>query len=269
MKIVSWNINGFRAITGQNKQRRLDKITDNNKLLEYIQNENPDIICLQETKAHPEQINEDRRVIPGYTDYWYSCKIKKGYSGVVTYSKIKPEKVNTEFSEPKFDDEGRFIELDFGDFSIMNIYFPNGTSGMERVDYKLDFYDALFAYTGKLKAKGKKLIICGDYNTAHNEVDLARPKENVKNSGFMPIEREKIDWIVKNGYVDSFREFSKERGQYTWWSNRMGARDRNIGWRIDYHMVSENLMPSVKNSIHRPEVMGSDHCPIVIDVNIA
>ncbi len=237
-------------------------------LFDYINRQQPDVICLQETKAHREQIDEDKLAPDGYEGHWHSCSIKKGYSGVLTFTKIKPDKVNTEFSQPKFDGEGRFVELDFGDFVLMNIYFPNGTSGQARVEYKLGFYDALFNYAQSLRKKGKKVLICGDYNTAHKEIDLARPKENVGNSGFLPIEREKLDWVTGLGYVDSFRQFNKEGGNYTWWTARGGARDRNVGWRIDYHFVSEDLMPSVKNSYHQPDELGSDHCPIVIELDM-
>lgn len=265
MKIISWNINGYRAITGQNKKRKFDEATNDNHLFDYISQEEPDIICLQETKAHMEQIDEDKLAPIGYTPYWHSCSIKKGYSGVAVLSKHKPEKVNNKFSIDKFDGEGRFIELDYGEFVLMNIYFPNGTSGNSRVQYKLEFYDALFEYANKLKDNGRKLLICGDYNTAHEEIDLARPKENQNTSGFLRIERDKIDEIIAAGYVDSFREFTKEGEHYTWWSHRMRARERNVGWRIDYHIVTENFMPDVINSYHQPEQYGSDHCPIIID----
>lgn len=268
MKIVSWNINGIRAILGQNPKRKYDKIENDNKLFKYIDIEKPDILCLQETKAEESQINEDLRYPPGYVGYYNHCKIKKGYSGVVTFSKKEPLDVKYGFGIEKFDNEGRFIETDFGDFTLMNVYFPNGTSGRDRIDYKLEFYDALFAYSEKLRKKGKSIIICGDYNTAHNEIDLARPKENEKNSGFLPEERVKIDEILSMGYIDSFRKFESKGEKYTWWSNRGGSRERNIGWRIDYHMVSDNLMPHVTNSYHREDIWGSDHCPIIIELNL-
>ncbi len=149
----------------------------------------------------------------------------------------------------------------------MNIYFPNGTSGEHRVDYKLEFYDTVFDHAKKLIKKGRKLIISGDYNTAHNEIDLARPKENVENSGFLPIERVKLDWMVKNGYVDTFRHFNKDPGHYTWWTQRGNAREKNIGWRIDYHFVTKDLISKVKKVYHQPDVLGSDHCPVVIDID--
>lgn len=167
----------------------------------------------------------------------------------------------------RFDEEGRVLQTDFGDFVLFNIYFPNGGRGMDRVQYKLEFYDALFEYCEALRANGKRLLICGDYNTAHFEIDLARPKENVKTSGFMPEERVKLDWMAANGYVDTFRMFHSEGEQYTWWDQKFRSRDRNVGWRIDYHWVTADLVPLVKDSYHQPDVMGSDHCPVVIELD--
>lgn len=268
MKIISWNVNGYRAITGQNKKIRLDDVSYENKLFDYVKQENPDMICLQETKAEPSQIKEELIAPPGYEHHYNWCRIKKGYCGVVIFSKHKAKESKQEFGIEEFDQEGRFIEADFEDFVLMNVYFPNGQSGEKRLKYKLDFYDGLFGYANKLKKQGRKLIICGDYNTAHNEIDLARPKANKNTSGFMQIERDKIDEIIANGYVDTFREFSSEAEKYTWWSARFGARDRNVGWRIDYHMVTDDLMKNVTNSYHHDQVMGSDHCPIVIELDL-
>lgn len=266
MKIISWNVNGIRSILGQNPSKKFNTITKENKLFDFIEKENPDIICIQETKAEPEQLNDDLRFPPGYFGYFNPSKSKKGYSGVVTYSKIQPKSTNINIGIEKFDIEGRIVETDFEDFILINVYFPNGTSGMHRVDYKLEFYDALFAYLDKYRNEGRQLIVCGDYNTAHHEIDLARPKENVETSGFMPIEREKLDYIESIGYIDTFREYNKEPHHYTWWSNRARARENNVGWRIDYHFATENLMKDVKNSYHLPEVEGSDHCPIVLEI---
>lgn len=267
MKIISWNINGYRSVTGQNPKTKFGKkIYDQNDFFPYVEKEDPDVICIQETKSDQEQVREDLLAPPGYHYAYHSCRVKKGYSGVATFSKQKPTEKITDFSIPKFDHEGRFIETDFGDFSVLNIYFPNGTSGYHRVEYKLEFYDALFAYTQERRKKQPNLIICGDYNTAHKEIDLARPKENESTSGFLPEERVKLDEIVKMGYVDSFREFNKDGNNYTWWSQRGRARENNVGWRIDYHMVTEELMKDVKNSYHQPNEMGSDHCPIVLEL---
>ena len=265
-KIITWNINGYRAISGQNPKKKYDKVIQENKLFEYIEKEKPDIICMQETKASEEQINEELRYPPGYVGYYHSCSVKKGYSGVVTFSKKEPKNVNLKIGIDKFDGEGRILETDFGDFVLFNIYFPKGYTDDPRLDYKMEFYDALFDYIEKLKKKGKKIIVSGDYNTAHQEIDLARPKENTNTSGFLQIERDKLDWMTEQGWVDSFRQFEKEGGHYTWWSQRGRARENNVGWRIDYHFITENLLPNLKNAYQQPEAEGSDHCPVVIEL---
>ncbi len=267
MKIVSWNINGYRSITGQNPSLVAGVKTFDNKLFDYINNENPDIICLQETKSDIEQIREDLIAPEGYYHYYHSCRRKKGYSGVATFSKIKADNSEQNFSVEEFDNEGRLIRTDYGEFTLLNIYFPNGTSGSDRVDYKLRFYDELFKYLKKLESDGRKVLVCGDYNTAHKEIDLARPKENANTSGFLPEEREKLDEFFDMGFVDTFRMFNKDADNYTWWSARFRARDNNVGWRIDYHCVSDNLKDKVKNSYHQNQQMGSDHCPIVIELD--
>lgn len=268
MKIISWNINGIRSLIGQNPSKSFDKVSNENKLFDYIEKEQPDIICLQETKAEAEQIKEELRFPPGYYGYFNHSKAKKGYSGVVTYTKNKPLDYISDIGEEKFDREGRIMQTEFADFILFNVYFPNGTSGQERVDYKLEFYDYLFDYIEKIRKSGKPIIVCGDYNTAHYAIDLARPDENIKTSGFLPEERVKLDDIIKLGYVDTFRQFSKEGSQYTWWSNRARARENNVGWRIDYHFVTENLMQAVTNSYHQADVLGSDHCPIILELSL-
>lgn len=268
MKIITWNVNGYRSIVGQNPSRRYDSITKENKLFEYIFSENPDIICIQETKATPEQIDEDKRVPQGYLAYFNSAKNKKGYSGVVTFSKIEPLRIEYLLGNEKFDSEGRVVRTDFEDFLLFNIYFPKGYEDSERLYYKLDFYDFLFDILLDIKKKQKNIIISGDYNTAHKEIDLARPKENINTSGFMPIEREKLDQLIALGFVDAFRLFCKEPNHYTWWSQRGRARENNIGWRIDYHFVSEELVPKIKNAYIQPNIMGSDHCPVVIELDL-
>lgn len=264
MKIISWNINGIRSILGQNPSKKYDKITKDNKLFEYILKESPDIICLQETKADMDQINVELRFPPGYEGIYHSCRRKKGYSGVVTFYKKQPISNEVNIGIEKFDEEGRIIASDFGDFILYNVYFPNGTSGQERIDYKLDFYDSLFNHIEKQRELGKKIIVTGDFNTAHNEIDLARPKENVNNSGFLPIEREKLDWIFSKGWTDTFRIFNKDGENYTWWSNRGGARENNVGWRIDYFVATNDLLPKIKDVYHQTDEQGSDHCPIIM-----
>jgi exodeoxyribonuclease III len=268
MKIITWNVNGYRSITGQNPSKRYDKVSKDNKLFAYIEIEKPDIICLQETKADESQIDDNLKAPEGYTGFYHSCKETKGYSGVATFTKIKPKSVNMEIGVEKFDDEGRVIELEFDKFILFNIYFPKGYAASERLDYKLEFYDRLFAFIKKPKYKNKKIIICGDYNTAHKEIDLARPGENHGTSGFMPVERVKLDWMVENGFIDTFREFSQETGVYSWWSQRGRARDNNVGWRIDYHFVTANLKDKLINCTYQPDIMGSDHCPVVLEINL-
>jgi len=267
LKIITWNINGYRAITGQNPSKRFDKISRDNKLFDFIYSQNPDIICLQETKADKEQIDESLRIPIGYFAYYHSCERKKGYSGVVTFTKIKPEKVNYKVGIEKFDVEGRLVETHFKDFILLNIYFPKGYTDSERLDYKMDFYEYIYKHLTKISKVNKNIIVSGDYNTAHNPIDLARPDENENTSGFLQIERDKLDKLVKMGYTDCFRHFIKEEGHYTWWSQRGRARENNIGWRIDYHFSSNSLKNKLKNCIQMPEIHGSDHCPVVLEIN--
>ena len=267
MKIItSWNINGYRSITGQNSSKRYDSVTKENKLFAYIDKFEPDIIALQETKAHPDQIQENLRSPEGYQAYYASSKIKKGYSGVVTFTKEKPLSVSDSINIPEFDDEGRIIETEFPEFAHFNVYFPNGNTSDERVKYKLAFYDALFKYIKQKYGSGKPVIVSGDYNTAHKEIDLARPNENKNVSGFLPIEREKMDEILDSGYTDSFRMFNKEPNNYTWWSNRARAREHNVGWRLDYHFVSSFASAAVSACKIQSDVPGSDHCPIELQI---
>ncbi|MFH1050221.1 MAG: exodeoxyribonuclease III [bacterium] len=266
MKIITWNINGYRAITGQNPSKRFDKVTKENKLFDFIKSEDPDIICLQETKASVEQIDEELKEPDGYLGYYHSCTSKKGYSGVVTFSKIKPEKINYKLGIEKFDIEGRAVETHFKDFILLNIYFPKGYTDSERLDYKLEFYDALYSHIDKLSKMNKNIMISGDYNTAHKPIDLARPQENENTSGFLKIEREKLDELINKGYIDCFRYFVKDGENYTWWSQRGRARDNNIGWRIDYHFCSNSLKNKLKYCKQMPEIHGSDHCPVIVEL---
>lgn len=268
MKIVSWNVNGLRSFNGQNPKRKYGKVFRKNKLFEYLEQENPDIMCIQETKSSPDQIKEELLHPMDYKGFYHWSKIKKGYSGVVTYTKYEPTKVVSDIGYEDYDIEGRIIQTDYDNFSLLNIYFPNGTSGQERVDYKLRFYNDVFDYIQKLRDKQPNILVCGDYNTAHKPIDLARPKENEDTSGFLPEEREKLDKITELGYIDTFRMFNSDGDNYTWWSNRGRARENNVGWRIDYHMVTDDLKSKVKKSYHQPDVTGSDHCPVVIELDI-
>lgn len=253
MLIYSWNVNGIRAV-------------DRKKALDWFYKEQPDVLCIQETKAHPEQLVSRLKEPPNYFSYFSSSEVKKGYSGVAIYSKIKPNKVEHGFGEKKFDQEGRILVAHYDDFVLMNIYYPNGGMGPERLQFKMDFYDYFLKNVDKLKKKGLNVIICGDFNTAHNEIDLARPKPNEKNTGFLPMEREWITKFISHGYVDIFRKMYPEKVKYTYWDLKTRARDRNVGWRIDYFFVSEGFEKKIKSTEIRNEIMGSDHCPLFIEL---
>ncbi|MGZ4856792.1 MAG: exodeoxyribonuclease III [Methanobacteriaceae archaeon] len=252
LKIVSWNVNGIRAVHRKG-------------FLNWFSEYKPDILCIQETKANRKQFPADIRNVDNYHLYISEAE-RKGYSGVATYTRIKPKKVQNGFDIPKFDGEGRTLITDYGDFVLFNVYFPNGKMSEERLCYKLDFYDVFLDYIDNLKDEGRNIVVCGDVNTAHKEIDLARPKENEKISGFLPVEREWIDRFLSHGYVDTFRRFNKEPEQYTWWSYRTRARDRNVGWRLDYFFINQEYMENIESSYILSEVMGSDHCPIGLDI---
>lgn len=253
LKLLSWNVNGIRAVHKKG-------------FIDWLLKENADIVCVQETKAHPEQLPKELISINGYQSFFSSSIVKKGYSGVAVYSKPEPIEVKYGFGISKFDDEGRILILDYKDFILFNIYFPNGKMSEERLQYKMDFYDAFLDYAYSLLKQGKKILVCGDVNTAHKEIDLARPKENEKTSGFLPIERQWIDKFLSHGFVDTFRMFNDQPGNYTWWDMQTRARERNVGWRIDYFFVSENFKENVMNAFILPEVLGSDHCPVGIEI---
>lgn len=253
MKIYSWNVNGIRAV---NKKGFADWIRTGNK----------DIVCLQETKAQENQLGFDLTHIEDFYSHFASAE-RKGYSGVVTYTKEKPLEVQYGLGNDKFDQEGRTLITKFPNFTLFNIYFPNGKRSKERLKYKMEYYEFLLKYLKELKKTEKNIIICGDVNTAHQEIDLARPKDNEKISGFLQIERDWIDKLLKAGFIDTFRHFYPEKkDQYSWWSMRTRARERNVGWRIDYFFISENLKKNLKNAEIHADVMGSDHCPISIDL---
>jgi len=248
VKLLCWNVNGIRAVRGKG-------------FLEWLYRESPDILCLQETKAHLEQLDEDLREPQGYYTYW-NYPERKGYSGVAIFTKEKPVSVVYDFGVTELEMEGRVVIAEYPEFMLFNIYFPNGKKDNIRLQYKMDFYDVFLNFADSLKADGKKLVVCGDFNTAHREIDLARPKANEKVSGFLPEERAWIDKFLAHGYIDTFRHFSKESEQYTWWDMKSRARERNVGWRLDYFFISENLLPSVSKAFIMPEVIGSDHCPV-------
>lgn len=250
MNIICWNVNGLRANV---KKGGFD----------WFLQQSPDFMCFQETKAHPEQLEEGVRNPLGYYSFFDHSKEKKGYSGVAVYAKEKPEKVDYGLGIEEFDREGRMLALFYKDFVLINCYFPNGGGGPERLDYKMRFYDEFLIYTEKQRKAGYEVIFCGDVNTAHTEIDLARPKENEKNTGFLPEERAWIDQVIHSGYVDIFREKNPhKKDAYTWWDLKTFARERNVGWRIDYFFITPGLVKKVKKANILATIMGSDHCPI-------
>lgn len=253
MRIVSYNVNGIRAAIRKG-------------FMEWLATDPADIICLQETKAMKEQVDTEELTKLGYEDYWYSAE-KKGYSGVAIFTKIKPDQVLYGNKMERSDTEGRVIRADFGDKTVVCAYFPSGTSGTERQTYKYQWLDEFYDYLNKLRKTRPNLIICGDYNICHKEIDIHNPVGNKKNSGFLPEERAWMDKFFDNGYVDSFRHFNKDPHHYTWWSQRFpSVRLENKGWRIDYISVTEPLAKSLKSAAIYPDVKHSDHCPIYLEI---
>ena len=254
IRALSWTVNGLRAVHKKG-------------FLDWFEKESPDILCLQETKADEEQLPSSLRHIEGYNVYFSSGE-RKGYSGVALYTKTKPDQVTHGFGVDAFDKEGRTLIADYGDFVLFNIYYPNGRSSEERLKYKMEFYDAFLEFANRMKQEGRSIVVCGDLNTAHKEIDLARPKANGTTSGFLPQERAWVDKFLSHGYVDIFREFNKSPEQYTYWDQMTKARERNVGWRIDYFFVDESFTEKVNAAYILPEVMGSDHCPVGIEINL-
>ena len=270
MKLISWNVNGLRAISRKG-------------LLSWLGMESPDILCLQETKAHPDQLGPELLDPAGYSASYAAAK-KKGYSGVGIWTRSENysgtfDTATSQACHPKlisppqsgirierFDTEGRVLTCDYKTFTLVNCYFPNSQRELGRLDYKLDFYDSILGYCNRLRRRQKRIVICGDFNTAHKEIDLARPKENRKNSGFLPEERAYLNRFIEHGYVDAFRHFHPEGGHYTWWSYLFDARVNNVGWRIDYFFVSQDLLDDLEDCCHLPDVQGSDHCPVVLKI---
>lgn len=255
MKITTWNVNGFRAVIKKDFLNSLSRL-------------NPDILCLQELKAKSEQVTENEIQIPGYTHIWNSAE-RPGYSGVGTYIKNEVSVVENNFGlgVEEFDVEGRVISTNTEKFILFNIYFPNGQRGQDRVDFKLRFYEKLLNICDAEHNKGKSIIITGDFNTAHNEIDLANPKENQKTSGFLPEERVWIDKFFDNGFTDAYRKLYPEKVEYTWWTYRFNARQRGIGWRLDYFLVSDHFVPKIKDVVIHNDILGSDHCPVTLEIN--
>lgn len=249
MRITTWNVNGLRAALTKGAW-------------DWVQQEQPDVLCLQEIKARPEQIpDEYRQKFNSHQVYW-NPSVKPGYSGVATFTSIPLLAVDYGIGRDEFDHEGRVIRTKFPGFYLFNVYFPSGQRGMDRVGYKLEFYSHLLNTCDQMHASGERLIICGDFNTAHNEIDLRYPKANQKTSGFLPEERAWIDTYLSHGFVDIYRVLFPDRVEYTWWTYLRNARKNNTGWRLDYFLISEALIPLVKDVIIHSDILGSDHCPV-------
>lgn len=253
-RLISWNVNGLRA-------------AEKKGFLDFVAREQADFFCLQEVKAIEGQLTPTLREIPGYYFYINSAE-RKGYSGTAIYTRYKPLSVAYGLGDEMFDSEGRTLILEYENFVLYNIYYPNGSARPERLQYKLDFYEVFHNHALKNMAAGKQIIICGDFNTAHQEIDLARPKENEKSSGFLPVERAFLDRFVASGFVDTFRQYEQSGGFYSWWDMKTRARERNIGWRIDYFYVSQDLAPKIKRASLMMDQQGSDHCPVVLEIDL-
>ncbi|GAB4521514.1 MAG: exodeoxyribonuclease III [Anaerolineales bacterium] len=251
MKIVTWNVNGLRAALRKG-------------VWDWLSTDPADVLCLQETRAFPEQLVDEQHALWEDWHVTWNPAEKAGYSGVATFARTPPLAASTGLGDERFDSEGRVIRTSHPGFTLFNVYFPNGGRGHDRVQYKLDFYARLLEICDDLRATGEQVIMCGDFNTAHQEMDLRNPKENAETSGFLPEERAWVSRYLEHGFVDVYRQRYPEREQYTWWTYRGGARRRNVGWRIDYFLVSEGLLPRVEDSIIHDDVTGSDHCPVTL-----
>lgn len=253
-KIISYNVNGIRSAMSKG-------------WLDWVRAAGPDIICLQEIKANPEQLDLTVFDEAGYKHYWYPAQ-KKGYSGVAILSKREPDHVEYGCGIKQYDDEGRVLRADYGEVSVMSVYMPSGSSGDERQAFKMKWLDDFQKYIDALKKKRQKLVISGDYNICHKPIDIHNPVSNANSSGFLPEEREWIDGFMKSGFTDTFRYFNQEPHQYSWWSFRANSRAKNLGWRIDYHLVSANLDKQLKRAAILPEAKHSDHCPILLEIDL-
>ncbi|MBU2761337.1 exodeoxyribonuclease III [Acidithiobacillus sulfurivorans] len=252
MRLYSWNVNGWRAACRKG-------------LRDWVKETGPDLLCTQESKADPAKLTDEESRLEGYGSCWAVAE-RAGYSGVSTFSKIPGQTSHAGLGIERFDREGRVVVTDCGDFDLYNVYFPNGKKDGERLAFKLDFYAAFLAHINQKAAAGRPVIFCGDVNTAHQPIDLARPKENQRISGFLPEERACMDQWQQAGWVDSFRHLHPDEARYSWWSQRTDARSRDIGWRLDYFWVHQSLLPRLRAAGIATEVMGSDHCPVWLEI---
>lgn len=254
MKIISYNVNGIRSALSKGLEA-------------WLEAEQPDVLCLQETKANPEQVDFGPFERLGYWHYWHSAE-KKGYSGVATFCRMEPTRVDAGCGIEAYDKEGRILRTDFGDWTLLNCYFPSGTSGEERQAFKMEFLDEFFAYAHALRRERPKLIVVGDYNIAHQEIDIHDPVGNKKSTGFLPEERAWMTTWFSSGFTDAFRHLHPDKVEYSWWTFRAGARGKNKGWRIDYQSVTDNLASSLRSAGHLAEVFHSDHCPVMVEIDL-
>ncbi len=253
MKIISYNVNGIRAAM-------------NKGLVDWLAKEQPDVLCLQETKAWPEQVDVAKFEQQGYHHYWESAE-KKGYSGVAIISKTEPVHIEFGCGIERYDFEGRVIRADYNDFSLMNVYMPSGTSGEERQTFKMQWLDDFYIYAHKIVEEVNQLIIVGDYNIAHEEMDIHNPKGNKNNSGFLPEERAWVTKFLESGFIDSYRYLNPDDQRYSWWTYRFNARSNNKGWRIDYQTTTKNITPRLKRADLLNDVVHSDHCPTLLEID--
>ena len=253
MKIITYNLNGIRAAMSKG-------------LIDWISQVSPDVFCVQEIKANPDQVGVFEFEELGYHHYWYPAQ-KKGYSGVAIFTKQKPKHIEYGCGIKEYDDEGRILRIDFEEFSVMSVYHPSGSSGDLRQAFKMEWLGAFLNYINQLKATYPKLVICGDFNICHKAIDIHNPKSNANTSGFLPEEREWMEQFINSGFVDSFRYFNQEPHQYSWWSYRAGSRAKNLGWRIDYNFVTDNLKNRISRSVILPSAIHSDHCPVLLEMS--
>ena len=253
MKIITYNLNGIRAAMSKG-------------LIDWISQVSPDVLCVQEIKANPDQVGVFEFEELGYHHYWYPAQ-KKGYSGVAIFTKQKPKHIEYGCGIKEYDDEGRILRIDFEEFSVMSVYHPSGSSGDLRQAFKMEWLGAFLNYINQLKATYPKLVICGDFNICHKAIDIHNPKSNANTSGFLPEEREWMEQFINSGFVDSFRYFNQEPHQYSWWSYRAGSRAKNLGWRIDYNFVTDNLKNRISRSVILSSAIHSDHCPVLLEMS--